>query len=61
MKRFILFSSILGLLFTPVLFAQEAEVEYIPTSLSGTVTMLKGRGGNIAISAGEDGVFIIDD
>jgi glyoxylase-like metal-dependent hydrolase (beta-lactamase superfamily II) len=61
MKRFILFSSILGLLFTPVLSAQEAEVEYIPTSLSGTVTMLKGRGGNIAISAGEDGVFIIDD
>ena len=61
MKRFILFYSILGLLFTPVLSAQEAEVEYMPTSLSGTVTMLKGRGGNIAISAGEDGVFIIDD
>ena len=41
--------------------AQEQAVEYIPTKLSGTLTMLKGRGGNIAISAGEDGVYIIDD
>ena len=41
--------------------AQEDKVEYIPTPLSETLTMLKGRGGNIAISAGEDGVYIIDD
>ena len=41
--------------------AQEEKVEYIPTKLSDTLTMLKGRGGNIAISAGEDGVYIIDD
>ena len=41
--------------------AQENKVEYIPTALSSTVTMVKGRGGNIAVSAGEDGVFIIDD
>ena len=41
--------------------AQEDKVEYIPTPLSDTLTMLKGRGGNIAISAGEDGVYIIDD
>jgi cyclase len=41
--------------------AQEQKVEYIPTTLSDTLTMLKGRGGNIAISAGEDGVYIIDD
>jgi glyoxylase-like metal-dependent hydrolase (beta-lactamase superfamily II) len=41
--------------------AQQNEVEYIPTALSSTVTMIKGRGGNIAVSAGEDGVFIIDD
>ena len=61
MKRIILFASILGLLCAPVLSAQEDKVEYIPTSLSDTVTMLKGRGGNIAVSAGEDGVFIIDD
>jgi len=41
--------------------AQDKPVEYIPTTLSPTVTMIKGRGGNIAVSAGEDGVFIIDD
>ncbi len=41
--------------------AGDDKVEYIPTRLSDTLTMLKGRGGNIAISAGEDGVYIIDD
>ena len=41
--------------------AQEQKVEYIPTTLSDTLTMLKGQGGNIAISTGEDGVYIIDD
>ena len=41
--------------------AQDKPVEYIPTKLSDTVTMVKGQGGNIAVSAGEDGVFIIDD
>jgi glyoxylase-like metal-dependent hydrolase (beta-lactamase superfamily II) len=41
--------------------AQEDKVEYHPTPLSDTVTAMTGRGGTIAISAGEDGVFIIDD
>jgi glyoxylase-like metal-dependent hydrolase (beta-lactamase superfamily II) len=41
--------------------AQDKAVEYIPSPLSDTVTMLKGRGGNIAVSSGQDGVFIIDD
>jgi cyclase len=41
--------------------AQDKPVEYVPTKLSGTVTMIKGQGGNIAVSAGADGVFIIDD
>ena len=41
--------------------AQGQEVEYVPTTLSDTLTMLKGQGGNIAISAGVDGVYIIDD
>jgi len=41
--------------------AQDEPVEYIATTLSPTVTMIKGKGGNIAVSAGEDGVFIIDD
>ena len=41
--------------------AQNEAVEYIATPLSGTLTMIKGRGGNIAVSAGEDGLYIIDD
>ncbi|MFC1720333.1 MBL fold metallo-hydrolase [Pseudomonadota bacterium] len=41
--------------------AQDQPVEYIATTLSPTVTMIKGSGGNVAVSAGEDGVFIIDD
>jgi len=51
----------LALSFTPLACAQDKPVEYIPTTLSPTITMIKGRGGNIAVSAGEDGVFIIDD
>jgi len=41
--------------------AQDEPVEYVPTKLSDTVTMLKGKGGNMAVSSGTDGVFIIDD
>ena len=51
----------LALFFAPLLAAQDEAVEYVPSKLSDTVTMVKGRGGNIAVSAGEDGVFIIDD
>ena len=43
------------------LWAQDEPVEYTSTELSDTVTMIKGRGGNIAVSSGEDGVYIIDD
>ena len=35
--------------------------EFTTTPLSDTLSMLKGQGGNIAISSGSDGVFIIDD
>ena len=41
--------------------AQEKAVEYETTQLSDTVSMLKGQGGNIGLSAGEDGVFLVDD
>ena len=41
--------------------AQENQVEFTSTQLSETVYMLRGRGGNIGISTGEDGLFIIDD
>ena len=41
--------------------AQDDAVQYEATALSATVTAIKGRGGNIAVSSGEDGVYIIDD
>jgi len=40
--------------------AQE-EVEITTQRLSDTVSVLFGQGGNIGVSAGSDGVFIIDD
>jgi glyoxylase-like metal-dependent hydrolase (beta-lactamase superfamily II) len=48
-------------LFTAPAPAQDQPVEYVSSPLSDTVTMIKGRGGNIAVSSGADGVFIIDD
>ncbi len=41
--------------------AQEKKVEFSTFQLSDTVYMLKGQGGNVGISAGEDGLYIIDD
>ena len=41
--------------------AQEKQVEFTTTQLSDTVYMLKGRGGNVGVSAGVDGLYIIDD
>jgi cyclase len=41
--------------------AQEKAVEFTSFQLSDTIYMLKGRGGNVGISAGKDGLYIIDD
>jgi cyclase len=41
--------------------SQQQEVEFNTFQLSDTVYMLVGSGGNVGISAGEDGVYIIDD
>jgi len=41
--------------------AQDKKVEFKTIQLSDTVYMLMGRGGNVGISTGEDGLFIIDD
>lgn len=43
------------------LFSQTNEVTIETTKLSDNVYMLVGSGGNIGVSAGDDGVFIIDD
>jgi len=49
----------------PLLLALSSQfafaVEFETTKLSDSLYMLKGQGGNIAISTGSDGVFIIDD
>jgi len=41
--------------------AQDKVVEFTAFQLSDTVYMIKGSGGNVGISTGEDGLFIIDD
>jgi cyclase len=38
-----------------------SKVEVTPTKLAEGVYMLEGAGGNIGVSVGEDGVFLIDD
>lgn len=46
---------------TSLVLSQSNEVTIETTKLSDNVYMLVGQGGNIGISVGEDGVFIIDD
>ena len=41
--------------------AQQKEVKIKTEKLSDTIYVLSGKGGNIGVSAGADGVFIIDD
>ncbi len=41
--------------------AQDKKVEFTSFQLSETVYMLKGSGGNVGISTGQDGLYIIDD
>ena len=38
-----------------------AKVEVKPTKVAGSVWMLEGAGGNIGVSAGPDGILVIDD
>lgn len=57
-----------GLMLTLVLYASAAiaqqdfsKVEVKATKVAGTVYMITGAGGNIGVSAGDDGIVIIDD
>ncbi len=61
MKRCVLAAS---LVLTSVALAEETdwskvEVKVVP--LAGGVSMLVGEGGNIAVTTGKDGVFLVDD
>jgi glyoxylase-like metal-dependent hydrolase (beta-lactamase superfamily II) len=59
----------LGVLLIPLVvgiaFAQQPpdpdKVEVKTTAVAGSVSMLEGEGGNIGVSVGDDGVFIVDD
>jgi len=63
MPRFISLCLTIFMGFTAFAFAQDrfdnVEIKTIPVAKG--IYMLQGRGGNIGISVGEDGVFIIDD
>lgn len=48
-------------LFTGILFSQEKEIKIRTIHVNSGIYMLMGQGGNIAISAGKDGIFMIDD
>jgi glyoxylase-like metal-dependent hydrolase (beta-lactamase superfamily II) len=49
-------------IFSALLYAQNPkEVTIKTTQLSDNIYMLVGQGGNIGVSVGEDGVFVIDD
>ncbi len=54
-------ASFIFLFSVTVVFAQKKEVQIKVTKVTDHVYMLVGQGGNIAISVGEDGVFMIDD
>lgn len=45
----------------PVLSQNQSEVVIKTTHVAGSVYMLEGRGGNIGVSSGVDGVLVIDD
>lgn len=59
MKSFLLIPILLLVLGSAT--AQDRQVEFTSFQLSDTVYMLKGAGGNIGVSAGEDGLYLIDD
>lgn len=49
------------LLFMATILVRGQEVEIKTTKLTESIYMLEGRGGNIGVFVGEDGVFMIDD
>jgi cyclase len=54
--------AILSLTIEPILAQQDfSQVEIIPHQLTDNIYYLEGQGGNIGVSIGEDGVFMIDD
>lgn len=44
-----------------VVFVQAQDEAIVPVHVAGNLHMLEGSGGNIGVSAGEDGILIVDD
>ena len=62
LKRILLFSLVFGAGLVGTVVSQDwAAVEIKATQVSGNVYMLQGQGGNIGVTAGPDGVLIVDD
>jgi len=63
MRRFISIPGIIVLVGLNIAVAQEGmeDVQIKATHVAGKIYMLEGRGGNIGVSAGTDGVLIVDD
>ncbi|WP_372619973.1 MBL fold metallo-hydrolase [Alteromonas stellipolaris] len=59
----LLAASLVSTTFIPAAFSQDRfeKVQIEATALKGSVHMLTGMGGNIGVSAGDDGILIIDD
>ena len=62
LKRFLFLFALVILVSTPA-YAQEdfSKVEITASKVAGNVYMLQGRGGNIGVSVGSDGILIVDD
>ena len=58
MRKVIVF---ICLTLSPLLLAQPDEVTVRTTHVAGQVHMLEGRGGNLAVFAGEEGILLVDD
>jgi cyclase len=61
MKRIAGFIFVLALAATAQAQQDFSKVEVTVTKVAGPVSMLQGAGGNIGVSAGDDGVLIVDD
>ena len=60
--RTIAFMSLLGVVAAMPALAQDFDaIEFRTTDLGAGIYMLQGAGGNLGLSVGEDGVFLIDD
>jgi cyclase len=46
---------------SPVVGQDFDEVKIVTEKVAGNISMLQGKGGNIGVCAGDDGVFLVDD